>query len=69
MGEIVNLRRARKRRERDRKAEQAAEMRLLHGRSRAERDAQASRQALARDMLDGARLDPPPGEDESWPSV
>jgi hypothetical protein len=39
MGEIVNLRRARKARARDDAAQAAAENRALHGQTRAQRDA------------------------------
>ena len=58
MGEIVNLRLLRKRRDRDEAAAQAAANRAAHGRSKAERAAQAKRQALAERRLDGAALPP-----------
>lgn len=64
MGEIVNLRRERKRRVRAQAAEQAAEMRARHGRTRAEREAEAGDAARLGTALDGARLDPPPKEDD-----
>ncbi len=56
MGEIVNLRRERKRRARDGEAALAAAARLLHGRSKAERDAAAREADRASLVLDGARL-------------
>ena len=62
MAEIVNLRQERKRRDRAVAAGQAAANRARHGRTRAEREAEAlaERQRLA--VLDGARLDRPPAE-------
>lgn len=57
MGDLVNLRRERKRRARDHEHAQAAQARLLHGRGRTERLAQQSETARAAALLDGARLD------------
>ena len=59
MGEIVNLRKVKKRRERTVAEQQAAENRVRHGRTgvakQAERMAEARRQAA----LDGAKVDDP----------
>jgi hypothetical protein len=58
MAEIVNLRIARKRAERDKAASLAAEKRLAHGASKSERsDAAAERNKLRR-ALDGHRIEP-----------
>ena len=58
MGDVVNLRRARKRRDREREAAAAAENRILHGLTRAERRTiEAEREAGER-RLDGHRLEP-----------
>lgn len=57
MAEIVNLRQARKRRQRAIAEAAAADNRAVHGRTRAQRlgdDAERARQAR---LLDGARLD------------
>lgn len=60
MAEIVNLRRARKAREKARDQVQAAENRILFGRSKPERLLnEAQRKKASRD-LDARRLDPPP---------
>ncbi len=57
MGEIVNLRLARKAAVRRTKAAEAAANRAAHGRTRAERElAKAETQRAAR-LLDGAKLD------------
>jgi hypothetical protein len=59
MGDVVNLRLARKRKARADKASEAETARLLHGRSKAERQ----RDALLKDrtvaFLDGHRRDDP----------
>jgi hypothetical protein len=52
MGEIVNLRKARKKIERQLDERQAAANRLIHGRSKAERNAEAARKAKARRNID-----------------
>ena len=57
MGEIVNLRRARKRVERQIAERDAAAKRLLHGRSKAERQISRKRQAKARSDLDRHRIE------------
>ena len=56
MGEVVNLRRARKARARADKERQAEQNRLVHGRPRAEREAEAAARDLAARHLDGNRL-------------
>jgi len=57
MAEIVNLRRVKKAKARQDAAAHAAHNRMLHGRSRAEREAGAAGQQQADRVLDGARLD------------
>ena len=57
MGEIVNLNQARKAAARHEAAARAEVNRAKHGRSRAEREAEAARQALLKRMLDGARCE------------
>ncbi|GAC1488620.1 MAG: hypothetical protein NVS2B11_14070 [Acetobacteraceae bacterium] len=56
MGEIVNLRRVKKWRVREAEAAEAAVNRALHGRTKAERDAQRKQRAAADRTLDGAAL-------------
>lgn len=56
MGEIVNLRRVKKQRERARAAAEAAQNRVRFGRTPAERDAAAAEAARRATALDGARL-------------
>jgi Domain of unknown function (DUF4169) len=57
MGDIVNLRQARKTARRDQEARQAAVNRLLHGRTKAERKLEAARNAQARRSLDQTRVE------------
>jgi hypothetical protein len=57
MGEIVNLRRARKRKLRDNSAAQAAAHRLKFGLSRADQEAAEKIRDLDRARLDGCRRD------------
>jgi len=57
MGEIVNLRRERKRAERAREAAKAAENRLAHGVKKSERNAGAARKKLDERRLEAHRLD------------
>jgi hypothetical protein len=57
MGDIVNLRRARKRAERQLAEREAAANRLLHGRSKAERELASNRDAKARRDLDRHRIE------------
>lgn len=59
MGEIVNLRRARKAKRKAEEADEAARNRALHGRSRAARagdEAEAARRVLAERTLASKRL-------------
>ncbi|HEY2133029.1 MAG TPA: DUF4169 family protein [Acetobacteraceae bacterium] len=63
MGEIVNLRQARKRRARDEAAATAQENRTRHGRSPAQKAADAREEERRRALLDGVRRDDTePGE-------
>lgn len=55
MAEIVNLHHARKTAAKREETANAAVNRAKHGRTRAERDAEAARQALRDRALDGAR--------------
>jgi hypothetical protein len=57
MGEIVNLRRARKKSERQLAEREAAANRALHGRSKAQRDLEAQREAKARRELESHRIE------------
>ena len=64
MGEVVNLRRARKARARGDRETQAAANRAAFGRTKAEKVATATDQARGERALDGARLsDPAPPAD------
>lgn len=71
MAEIVNLRTARKRKERAEKERRADENRSLHGRTRAEKQSLAAERERARAAHDGhRRVSPPvpaptPGADET----
>ena len=62
MGDLVNLRRERKRRQRDGEAREAAENRIAFGRTKAETSATAATLALADRRLDGARRQTPPDQ-------
>lgn len=57
MGEVVNLRQARKAAARRTKEAEAAANRLAHGRTRAEREATKAEKERATRLLDGARRD------------
>jgi hypothetical protein len=57
MGDIVNLRRARKKAERQLAERTAAVNRLQHGRSKAERELEAKRDVKARRDLDRHRIE------------
>jgi hypothetical protein len=57
MGDIVNLRRARKRAERQAAEQRAAANRLLHGRGKTEREHVTARDAKDRRNLDGHRIE------------
>ena len=62
MGEIVNLRQARKRQERARRAAEAASNRVRYGRTAAEKRTDALEAGRRERAQDGARLDPEPKE-------
>ena len=62
MGEVANLRTHRKRAERKRKADRAAEQRVHHGRTKAERLVTAARTERAERDLDLHRLETGDGE-------
>lgn len=69
MGDVVSLRRARKRRARDGAEERAARNRAVHGRTKAGREASAAEADRAARALDGAALttrgdDGPPEPDD-----
>lgn len=57
MGEIVNLRRARKAQARRKDEAQAQDNRVRHGLSKAERNLAEARRAQATQLLDGHRLE------------
>lgn len=61
MAEIINLRRERKRRVRDEAGTAAETARAVHGRTKAERQAQEQERALRERQLDNARLPDPAG--------
>lgn len=56
MGDIVNFRSARKRRERELVVQRAAENRIRHGRGKAERELVSARKAKARRELEQHRI-------------
>jgi hypothetical protein len=58
MGELVNLRLARKRAARRQAAQQAAENRLASGRTKSERALEAARTENMRRALDACRIEP-----------
>ncbi len=57
MGEVINLRQARKCRDRSAKQVQAAANRALHGRSKTQRQAEQMEAARLAQLLDGAKID------------
>jgi len=57
MGDVINLRQARKAKARRDKEAQAATNRALHGRTKAERAADAAERSRAEQLLDGAKRD------------
>lgn len=59
MGEIVNLRRVKKRRALEVERQAAAENRIQHGRSAALKQSDATKQARETAQLDQAKLDRP----------
>lgn len=68
MAEIVNLRTMRKHRDRAEKERKAEENRALHGRTKAEKNAEATDRERERAHLDGHRIEraaPPDGTDET----
>jgi hypothetical protein len=66
MAEIVNLRRARKARDRASAEAQAEQNRIAFGRTKAERKLSEAEKALAERRLEGHRLsDDPDGKDEA----
>jgi hypothetical protein len=60
--EIVNLRRARKQKNRELKLAEAAQNRAVFGRSKAEKRLVESERALSQASLDGRRLARPDGD-------
>jgi Domain of unknown function (DUF4169) len=62
MAELVNLKRFKKRREREQSERQAETNRALHGRTKSQRAADDKRATRERDVLDQHRID---GEDAS----
>ena len=58
MGEIVNLRQMKKRRERDAKAAIATENRIRHGRTGAQKESDRRTEERRQALLDGARTTP-----------
>jgi hypothetical protein len=56
MGDIINLRRARKRVQRESAEREASAQRLLHGRSKAQRDLDSKRDAKASRDLERHRI-------------
>jgi hypothetical protein len=56
MGDVLNLRLARKKRERQRDADNAAARRLVHGRSKAERKLEGAQRDKSASNLDGHRI-------------
>ncbi|MGJ3264978.1 MAG: DUF4169 family protein [Salinarimonas sp.] len=60
--EIVNLRRARKAKAREKAADAAAENRVLFGRSKADRTREAALEAQQRRRLDGHHVEAAPDE-------
>lgn len=65
MGDVVNLRRARKARDRTSAEAQAAQNRIEFGRTKAERKLTEAEKTLAKRRLEGHRLtDDPDGKDD-----
>lgn len=59
MGEVINLRQARKARERQRAAQSACEARALHGRTKGQRAAEKAAMEKLNLAVDQAKLDRP----------
>ena len=64
MGEIVNLRMARRRRQRDDQARLADENRARHGRTKAQKQRDNDEAQKLRTHVDAHRLPPQDGQDE-----
>ncbi|RMF12478.1 MAG: DUF4169 family protein [Alphaproteobacteria bacterium] len=60
MGQIINLNRFRKERQRAEQKGKAAENRVRHGRSKAERRKDKANEQIIRGRWEGKRLDPEP---------
>ena len=58
MGEVINLRKARKQAKKREDAERAASNRAVHGRTKAETTIEATRSERMRRHLDAHRIDP-----------
>lgn len=58
MGQLINLRMARKAKKREEAQTQAATNRALHGRTKRQKLTDAQDKARAEQLLDGARRDP-----------
>jgi hypothetical protein len=58
MADVINLRRARKAKDRDAREREAAEKRRRFGLTRAEKEAEAARRERAKRIIDGHRRDP-----------
>ena len=63
MADVINLRRARKAKDRDARERDAAEKRRRFGATRAEKEAEAARRKRAERLIDGHRRDPVGDED------
>ncbi len=57
MGDVVNLRRVRKRAEKRREDDRAAENRIRHGRTKVERETETQRSEKLKQHLDGHEID------------
>jgi hypothetical protein len=58
MGEIVNLRKARKEARKQQEVERASANRIAHGRTKAERTLETTRAEKTRRLLDAHKIDP-----------
>ncbi|MEC4591145.1 DUF4169 family protein [Nitrospirillum amazonense] len=63
MGDVVNLNRFRKQKAKEERAAKAAENRVVHGRTKAERTAEQKRQDSQTADLDGKKLEPADRDD------
>jgi hypothetical protein len=57
MGDVISLNKFKKKKEREAKAQRAAENRLKHGKSKAERESEKKQRELAEKHIDGHKLD------------